>query len=1020
MKADSLRMSMLALFLMAGISWAEQSSTLEIVRGPNFGIEVKGPVHIARPLDGSEDLSRVPVVELARSSSRTLDDPIGQTYLAGTTYYEIQHNSTSGRIIGVDNAGNVHVVWTNGDISFVTRNVYYNVKSPAANSFVYPGGVQANTAQRAGFVSLAVERNGWGFPAFHERVISDPNQHSVAAIDFLPGAGAFTNSAPDWLYNNAGSLNILWPKIAIGRDSVLHMVSTESSSSYPYPFYYSRGAPIWLEGTGLEIDWQTVDIVNGQPVEFRIMDTLTTVSANIAASPVSGRVVIAWNGPHPVSPNSALDANQNDLYIMVSEDNGLNWGEPINVTNFCGPDIVCQTGNWSACNGDTLRVWADNTILLDEDDNIHVAFTVVGYRYWTEFGQPMPTTTDPHSGIWYWNSGTNSFSPIALAFDNATVPGAGISAGVQHRAVCKPSLAIDDDTGVLYCSYWRAMPNQWSGNLIAMGDLYISRSGDGGSAWSVGTNVTRTDGGQFAPAPTSLSERDPGLAERVTVQGGVSYLHLFYEMDYDAGIAIQGEGSATLNELLYQPVPVDSIFAMPTVPWSPLHVEPVIGACCYVNSQEQAVCEQISMCDCKALGGDFHGPGSTVCTPANDQCPGTTITSLPFTASGTNCCAAIDWEDCGIPAKDVFFNFTPECATTARISLCNSPESWDSHVSIYRASEGGGCTDDFRMGCLDNGCLDPNHVDQLFTFSAGETYFLVLSGYFPDQCGRYVLDVTVDPNSTYPSYPQPDTLSNDDGQIVAYYVSEHWSRVRFTAPDDFDLHTAYVYTGFGSGGCAEECSLYVYDAPPAPAGEVANTRAYVAPSTGWSDLKWVDGLFNNVVSIGAGNDFWIAVGPTTAGQSWRTLLTSGESGRSEVSFNGLHGDYNGTQFYELVVRAGGVLGLGTPDSLVVKTAGNVADIELAWSAAAGADYYRIYRGTDENLTPVPANLIGTSVSTSYLDTGILQQPVTQYYYIVTAARQVTLTSSTRDTQVERREFVDRANEPFRPMQLKQP
>jgi hypothetical protein len=102
-----------------------------------------------------------------------------------------------------------------------------------------------------------------------------------------------------------------------------------------------------------------------------------------------------------------------------------------------------------------------------------------------------------------------------------------------------------------------------------MADVLISVSVDNGSTWSVGTNVTRTCPGRAIPAPGNMHERDQTLEE--TVSDG--FLHLFYEIDHDAGSMVQYEGVPTFNQMIYQRVPVDSIAATPLVPNYPLHYD---------------------------------------------------------------------------------------------------------------------------------------------------------------------------------------------------------------------------------------------------------------------------------------------------------------------------------------------------------------------------------------------------------------------------------------------------------------
>jgi hypothetical protein len=942
--------------------------------------------HALQIVDGSEEYPNVQAIESRSQFPSSLDDTLGLLYYAGTTYYELQHNATEGRTIGVDDAGNVHVVWTNGlDAGFSERKAYYNWLDPTAGGFSFPGGVSISLSPRQGFVSLAVERNGWAFPAFHERSALDPTQHASGGIDSQPGLGTFSITQPAWL-NGDPNNQLIWPKIAIGRDSVVHMVSTSSTGS-PQAFFYSRGVAQWSGGNGSGITWQNVVTVP-QPEQFRLVDSTGSVTPNIAASPSTGRVVIVWSRPARDPQTGSVLSEVNDLYIEVSEDNGLNWGAPTNVTDFCGPDPVCQSYDFEGCNGDTLRAWVDNSVLIDNTNTIHIAFTAVSYHYRDPLGTVVNFTDNPRAGIWYWNSGTDAFSPVALEFGDISLPGGWTTAGSQYRAVCKPSLAIDDATGRLYCSYWRAMPDQWSANMYPMGDIFVSKSSDGGASWSAGRNVTNSNGGQYAIAGTSLSERDPALAERVTTREGIKYLHLLYQLDHEAGSFNFGEGDVTQNEIFYNAIPADSIPASPTVPWSSLHAAPVTGACCYTNEFNQSVCEQKSFCECEALGGQYYGTGSSLCTPANDLCPGPTISSLPFTAEGNTCCANPDYATCGL-GKDVFYNINLACTTTVRISLCNSPQSWDSRVAIYRADPNGNCSENYLVGCLDNGCVNPNHVNQIFTFDANVIYIVAVTGSSAEDCGSFVLDIEVEQSLLYPTYPQADTLVVDNGVVAAYYISQVWLRAHFTAPMDFDLRSVYVNTADGLGNCAEQCSVYVYTTAPVPNGEVAAGRSFVEKSTGWGDLKWTDILLDDTVHVPGGSDFWVAVFSPIPGSSWKTILSSANAGRTEAALDGLYGTYD-VSAYEAFIRAGGELHLGTPDSLVIRRDDYTHDIRLNWGAVPGADFYNVYRTTTPDVQPLPANLIGTSPINSYVDSNALLLPGENYFYAVTAAQSAAL------------------------------
>jgi hypothetical protein len=95
---------------------------------------------------------------------------------------------------------------------------------------------------------------------------------------------------------------------------------------------------------------------------------------------------------------------------------------------------------------------------------------------------------------------------------------------------------------------------------------------------------------------------------------------------------------------------------------------------------------------------------------------------------------------------------------------------------------------------------------------------------------------------------------------------------------------------------------------------------------------------------------------------------------------------------ELANREGGFLTV-TPVNGSVNSGGpvsstlsinrlNASDVRLTWTASPQAAYYSLYRGTQPYFTPSGSALI-TTTATSFDDLGILGDPNTQHYYVVT-------------------------------------
>ncbi|MBU0508273.1 T9SS type A sorting domain-containing protein [bacterium] len=480
--------------------------------------------------------------------------PVGSTYVAGDTRYDYQHNGSCGRMIGLDDSGYVHVVWMRG-YNIGERRIFYNRWSPAADSFDFPGGTLADQSQLAGYVTLAVTGDGCPIPAFHQiNYAADYNAHTAVSLCLE------STSMPPWRYYAGASIEIIWPIIALSGDSVIHIISRENNAMgilYD-PLYYSRGVLQRDSVGGMAVCWQDYDGSG-----FEVLDTVATFSFTVAAARYSGRAVRGWGKVIGWSPHSPYDPllYNNDIILEFSNDAGISWGNRYNITQFTPPDTAWhnQGGHWQVCNRDTLRSFTDLSLLFDPDDVLHAAFTVVPFYHWRN-DTVGPYTTRGASLIYHWNEATGQFSLIA----DGWIPA---GCGRWQTIVQRPSLAMDEETGDLYCAYVRYDTAQVSEQGWFNADVWISVSTNGGSSWSVGTNVTRTAPLNIpAPPGDSRSEREPTLAE--TVQDG--FLHLSYVLDLDAGSLPQDEGTATQNDFLYQRIPVDSIPTAPILPNYPL------------------------------------------------------------------------------------------------------------------------------------------------------------------------------------------------------------------------------------------------------------------------------------------------------------------------------------------------------------------------------------------------------------------------------------------------------------------
>lgn len=468
----------------------------------------------------------------------TLDDEGGtpnSTYeIVGQTWFDIQTNGTHGKQIAVDPLGAVHFAWTNGeDAQSSSRHVFYNCwyQDTLAQG---PTGVTVESSNRAGFCNIAAAANGFAFPAFHQALLSTP--HAAASIDFIARAGAYTAfEVPFGGHEPA----IIWPHIDMDRHGRIHMVATESGGAAEE--YYVRGQPSYDSGFGIDINWGAGFVTPWDPATF--------ITIDVACSRQSDRVAVAWIA------DPAGDIDQENIQMRVSEDGGNNWSDIVEVTGIppIDPNCMANGGDYITCNADTFRPWIDLSLILDDDDNVHIAYTAHAWYYFDEDGTVGPFGL-VYSTIWHWGEDREEFNLINHAF----FANDSVALGVNNLMCHRPSLAIDTTNGYLYCSFQQFDQHAFSDAGYPMGEFYISVSTDNGQTWAIPTNVSNTPGQPNQPTGNDPSERDITIAKYVT--DGV--IHALYQHDYAAGSAVAGsgaEGPATLNDMVYMRVPVSDI-----------------------------------------------------------------------------------------------------------------------------------------------------------------------------------------------------------------------------------------------------------------------------------------------------------------------------------------------------------------------------------------------------------------------------------------------------------------------------
>jgi len=492
------------------------------------------------------------------------DDPIGELYLAGTTWCDVQHWGSCGRMIQVDSGGWMHMVWMKGLNSGASqRHIFYQLYDPSLMQF-FTGGIQVDQSLRTGFPNLALHSDNRAMPCFQQRP-QHPNEDLLAlSFDYFPRTGAFGAANLPYIFSGGSILPLTNLIIAKDINDRYHIVSTEdldsTSTTLVRKIFYCGAM---FNPSEFEITFD--------PEQIQVGIT-TTISADIASSPVSERTAIGWL--QPCATQSDTNLYDNDLIICISQD-GVEWdfNDTINVTNWIPPELVYLPDTATA-NRDTLRCFTDMCLLFDNDDILHVFFTTIAYHAIQNVGYPR------NSFIWHWDEFSQKFSLVASGwYENG-----GSDPGYLNAYVQRPSAGVDE-YGQIYCIYQRylapvypmynfpyyyADTSDFSLGGYPNSEIWISRANNSGFTclyWEQGAGITNThtpSGG----AGMCQSEISPSLAPVVD-----DYCHLIYVLDKDAGAVEEDEGGWTNNDVLYQRIPTDDIPITPLLNTFPMHCD---------------------------------------------------------------------------------------------------------------------------------------------------------------------------------------------------------------------------------------------------------------------------------------------------------------------------------------------------------------------------------------------------------------------------------------------------------------
>lgn len=424
----------------------------------------------------------------------------------GTTAYDYQANGPFGQRIVVDDYDQAHIDWMWQDYPGLSQR--YCAWNARFSDGIYYGEIQASNSW-SGYVQLDVTQDA-----------NPDDQRTAVMYHYDPGTGYW-----GWADIDQGNCYGAWPNNPVSpqvSDQIWPYAAVASNNNI---IMMVHGQPV--PGDNHIHAYLTTDMGNSWSSIFSV-DSCGSISQFVRASRNSGshKVVMCYN---KYISNALSEQRDNNVWYLLSTDDGVTWGSPVNVTNY------------QPYPTDSVRAYTDVNAVFDANDDLHIAWTgglidASGFYnaskifHWDEVSTTItkvnsPSTYYSEPGGW-WIATASSATP-----------------GGWRLPADQPQLIVDRVTNDLYC-LWHGNDDYNDGSAAGYfnGEFYGSVSYDNGATWSNYVNLTNTR--SPGAGPGACDDEDYGTACPYLVNDTI---FITYIEDKDAGGVPQGEGMVTEN-----------------------------------------------------------------------------------------------------------------------------------------------------------------------------------------------------------------------------------------------------------------------------------------------------------------------------------------------------------------------------------------------------------------------------------------------------------------------------------------
>jgi hypothetical protein len=471
--------------------------------------------------------------ERSKRPVKALSNSLTDTLIIGTTYFQLQTNSSVRNALVKNKDGSISAVWTfsndkGGDQAFLDRGTGYAYNNGSAWTVTNP--TARLETQRTGWPSIAVTSSNK--EAF---VVHKPNN-----LDFVSrsvkGTGSWTEDSSLLVAPtvNPDKDGYWWPRMVSGGSdgNSLHVLSVTYPSVDGGAAYAQQDPALTYSRS--EDGGQTWDILHNVNPLVNYAAGFSNITPDCYAIDANG-TTIAY----------VVGGETSNLVLMKSLDNGTTWTK----TTIMSFPVQNYTGQAILTNGvvDTVQTNDGSlAILLDKNNIAHVWFGNMFVSNATANDSSIIDYYPGTSGLMYWNETMGDTAPKLienwLNYDGTgSLEAPTVASGLPFGSfgcslTSHPSAGIDSN-GVIYLAYDCIMQASNDGFNKAERNVYVASSSNGGISWTQGFLPDSLDG-----IPEGNEQVYPSVARYVN-----NCMSLIFQEDIAAGHGIGAKNPDALD-----------------------------------------------------------------------------------------------------------------------------------------------------------------------------------------------------------------------------------------------------------------------------------------------------------------------------------------------------------------------------------------------------------------------------------------------------------------------------------------